>query len=392
MWLYLLIFFIPVGMYAFSSRREGRNAKRLAAYLAGLAIFVGLGDMLGGYDRYIYGQVFDLIVDVTNTGGSYWEFGCFDYFPSEPGYTLLNIFISFFTENRYIFIFIITLLIYTLLFISLWRYTSNYPFALILFLGLWFFFSFTYLRQVLGATLAWLSIPYIVNKKFWKFLLITLLVMMLHKSAIIFFPIYFLATRTYTRKQILWLMAILLVIGISPIPNALFTAYGDVSEVEMQKDYNASGGIRIAYLLEAFFFLWLLLRGYVEGEKNMTRRILFNIALLFCAALLLFIRSENGGRLSWYYMIGIICTLTDIAMRKINRRSIAPLLVIVCFFLYLRIYEQWQRGNMLYPYKTFLTDGYRHPDPTHDEFEYDGGYDKDKFYRKAFRIKFNNPF
>lgn len=389
MWLYLLIFFIPVGMYAFSPRREGRNAKRLAAYLAGLAIFVGLGDMLGGFDRYIYGEVFDTIADVTNAGGSYWEFGCFNYFPSEPGYILLNIFISFFTENRYIFIFIITLLIYTLLFISLWRYASNYPFALILFLGLWFFFSFTYLRQVLGATLAWLSIPYIVNKKFWKFLLITLLAMTLHKSAIIFSPVYFLGTRSYSRKQILWLMAILLVIGISPIPNTLFTIYGDVSEVEIQRDYNASGGFRIAYLLEAALFLWLLLRSYVEGEKDMTRQVLFNIALLFCATLLLFIRSENGGRLSWYFMIGIICTLTSIATRKINRRTIAPLLVVICLGLYIRIYVDWQNYLNLSPYKTFLTNGYRTGDYSWENYEYDHKYDTHKMYRKPFRLKIN---
>ena len=73
-----------------------------------LALFVGLSDMFGGYDRYIYAEVFDSIADVTDSRGSYLLNQCFDFFPSEKGYTLLNIIISFFTENRYIFIFVFT--------------------------------------------------------------------------------------------------------------------------------------------------------------------------------------------------------------------------------------------------------------------------------------------
>ena len=47
--------------------------------------------MFGGYDRYIYAEVFDSIADVTDSRGSYLLNQCFDFFPSEKGYTLLNI-------------------------------------------------------------------------------------------------------------------------------------------------------------------------------------------------------------------------------------------------------------------------------------------------------------
>ena len=343
--------------------------------------------MFGGYDRYIYAEVFDSIADVTDSRGSYLLNQCFDFFPSEKGYTLLNIIISFFTENRYIFIFVLTAAIYTCLFVSIKRYAVNYPFALILFLGLWFFFTFTYLRQVLGATIVWLSIPYIIKRKFWKSLAICLVAMSIHKSAIIFLPVYFIANKEFSVKQIKRAMLILLIIGMSPLPNALFTAYGDVSQVEMQADYSSAGGLRIAYLLEVGFFFWIILKNYHTPISNPTQRVLINIALLFCATLLFFIRSENGGRLSWYYMIGIICTLTTIATKKINRKNLAPLLIVVCFFLMLRIYDSWQ--PTLYPYKTFLTDGHRQGDPVWEKYEYDAHYDGNKFYRKPFRIKFN---
>lgn len=390
MWLYLLIFIIPVVMYVMSQTTDNeRNTTQLAVYLAGLAIFVGLGDMLGGYDRYIYGDIFDLIANVTNYGESYVLNNCFTYFQSEKGWTILNILISYYTENRYIFILTITLLTYTLLFITLRRYASNYPFALVLFMGLWFYFTFTYLRQVLGATLVWLSLPYIIKRKFVPFCLITLLAMSIHKSAIIFFPVYFIAPYTYTRKQIVVFMFLVFIAGISPLPNALFNAYGDMSEVEMQQDYSASGGLRVAYFLEAAFFLWILLKDYTEDKKDRTKLVFFNIGLIFCATLLFFIRSENGGRLSWYYIIGIICTLTSIATTENNRSTLAPLLIVVCLFLNMRVYKAWQVPLNLYPYKTFLTNGYREGDYSWENYEYDHQYDKNKLYRKAFRLKFN---
>lgn len=390
MWLYLLIFIIPVAMY-YTSQKTGdeRNVVQLAVYLAGLALFVGFSDMLGGYDRYIYGEVFDGIADVTDAGGNYIANGEFEFFAAEKGWTVLNILISFYTCNRYIFILSVTLLIYTFLFISLKRYAANYPFALIVFIGLWFFFTFTYLRQVLGATIVWLSIPYIIKRKFWKFAIIALLACTLHKSAIIFFPIYFIVNRSYTRKQIICFMALALIAGVSPLPNALFSAYGDMSTVELQNDYNAAGGFRIAYFLEASFFLWIMLRNYTKGYSDMSKRVMFNIACLFCATLLFFIRSENGGRLSWYYMIGIICTLTDVANRYVNRKSFAPILIVICLFLNIRVYNTWQVYLNLYPYKTFFTNGYRVGDYSWENYEYDHEYDVNKLYREPFRLKTN---
>lgn len=145
MWLYLIIFFVPVLLYQFSEYLS-KDVPFLAMMLGFLALFVGMGDMLGGYDRYIYGEVFDTIANTTTQGRAYLLDGSFNFFPNEPGFIWVNIIISWVTENRYIFILLLTFIIYSLLFVSLKRYAENYPFAVIVFLGLWFFFTFTYLR------------------------------------------------------------------------------------------------------------------------------------------------------------------------------------------------------------------------------------------------------
>ncbi|SFG53578.1 EpsG family protein [Prevotella sp. KH2C16] len=384
MWLYLIIFLIPLVLLVSGKQKTNKNAQQLAVYLTFLALLVGISDMLGGYDRYIYGEVFDSIADVTTVHGNYLDNYAFNFYGTEVGYSLLNVLISYITANRYIFILIITVIVYTLLFFSIRKYTANYPFALILFLGLWFFFSFTYLRQVLGATIAWLGIQYITDRKLWRFLLVWIIAFLMHNSAIVFLPMYFVPIRKFNKTTVLWVMAGLLVLGISPLPNMLFEAYGESAIAERANEYDSAGAFRIEYFLEAAFFLYFIFIKYNDIPNEKKHIVLLNMALVFCAILLFFIRSENGGRLSWYYMMGIISTLTYLATDKKRISGYALLLIGVSFLLYMRIVLLW--GVLLTPYKTFLTDGTRKGDFIYQKYEYDFDYANDKMYRSPIRL------
>ena len=389
MWLYLIIFLIPVIYYYSNNRGKSQHVLFLTFFLFGLSLFVGLSDMLGGYDRYIYGEVFDNIADITTNKLSYIANGAFNYFPGETGYVLINIILSFFTDNRYIFILIYTIIMYSLLFVSFKRYIENYPLGIILFLGLWFFFTFTYLRQVLGAAVIWLSFKYVADRKLWKFIIVFLIACSIHKSAVIVLPIYFIASKKYSSKTIVSIALLVLLIGLSPIPNMLFEAYGDGSIVERKADYNASGEMRIPYLIEAFLFLYIILKNYVLIPNKKLNIIMLYIGIIFCFTLIFFVRSENGGRLSWYFLIGLIVTLTHIITQRRARTSLVPLMILMSLILYLRIYFVWQNYLNLYPYKTFLTNGFRKGDFSYENFEYDHKYDDDKLYRTAFRYTLN---
>ena len=377
MWVYILLFLLPLIWYL--SGKNSASSSTLAVFMFGFALFVGMSDMFGGYDRYIYGEVFDSIADTTTMGGDYGRaFAIF--FPSEQGYVLLNIVLSWFTANRYVFILLITLITYTCLYRSLRRYCDNYPYAVMLFLGLWFFFSFTYLRQVLGATVAWLGIRYILKRQLWKFLIVWFIAYKIHKSALLFLPLYFIPIKKYSPMTILCVMFVLLILGISPLPNALFMAYGDVnSMVEKNAQYNASASFRVEYFLEAAFFLYIIIRNYALIPNRRVNVLMLNMALVFCGMLLFFICSENGGRLSWYYMIGIISTLTYLCTQSERKPLLAPMMIVVSLLLYMRIYMAWQMPlGYLYPYKTFLSNGVRENDELWEKFEYDHMYDVNK--------------
>lgn len=389
MWLYLLIFIIATTLYYLfgTNQQKFRSATRkrvLYLTMLSMTLFVGFGDMLGGYDRYIYSYLFDSMVDQISMGDySLVNSAVAFTFPKEFGYQIYNVIIGLITENRYIFILITTLIIYSLLCKSIKDYCNDYPFAVIVFLGLWFFFTFTYLRQVMGATIAWLGVRYVVKRDLKRFLLVWLIAWSFHNSAYIFLPLYWVPIQKLSKQRIMLVMAIAFVLGLTGGPTALFDAYGEVDQ-ERAGSVSNETGFRVAYLVEAAFFLYLILSKYEEIPKRPLNIVLLNMSLIFCAILLFFIKNENGGRLSWYYLIGIISTVTYLCTHSRRNHRMANIIVIVCFFLYFRILTQW--GSMLSPYKTFFTNGIRQDDKIESEYEYDSGYDHNKFYRPVFRF------
>lgn len=380
MYIYILILALAMAGALFLPHKTAKSTIYLASWMFGLALFVGFSDMLGGYDRYIYGELFDELADLRQEGRNVLTAYIFQQYPTELGYVYLNVLLSYFTANRYIFIFIVTLIIYVLYYVNIRRYSEDYRVALLLFFGLLFFFTFTYLRQMIGVGIAGLSLKFIYERKLWKFVIVVLIAASFHNSALILLPVYFIPIKKYSMGAIMVLMILCLLVGVSGVSSSLFEAYSSTSGLEERTTQYIEdvSGFRVAYLLEAVFFLWLILGNYGSIGKDKQQISLLNVALTFCAILLLFIRSENGGRLGWYFIIALIGILTSIG-EKSRRENYNIIIYSVVFFLYFRIALAW--GVYLYPYKTFFTNGSREGDFIYEKYEYDMNYTIDKFYR-----------
>ena len=379
--LYIIFFLLVISINYIAEKNGYRRKPILAFSFILLALFVGMSDMLGGYDRYIYASLFDDIADITRVGGNYKDASIFTLYPSEIGYIGSNVLISFITSNRYIFILLYTLIIYFLYYFSLKKYCINYPFAIMLFMGLMFFFTFTYLRQMVGVGIAWFAIRYVYKKELYKFIICVLVAASFHNSAIILFPLYFLPIKRFSQRSIIIIMSICLVLGLSGGPSALFRLYGDVTDMQYRTDSYAEQetGFRYEYIIEAFVFLYFILKNYSLIPTTKKNIVLLNTSLGFCAILLLFVLSLNGGRLGWYYLIGVISTLSLIANNIKSNNLTRKIIPIICFLLFFRIVYYW--GFLLSPYKTFFTNGVREYDPIYEKYEYDEKYSIDKFYR-----------
>ena len=116
MYIYLIWFFVSVIVFFGTLKSDKKTQQKVATiFLFLLGCFVGLGDMLGGYDRYIYGELFDEMADANRMGQNPWLTSAFHAYATEFGYGTMSALISYLTANRYIFIFIITITIYLLL-------------------------------------------------------------------------------------------------------------------------------------------------------------------------------------------------------------------------------------------------------------------------------------
>lgn len=378
--IYIILFLIPAILYFYYKDNKQASYKPFLFFFISLAVFVGLGDMLGGYDRYIYGDLFDNLADQLKIGTPITSSSIYQAYNTEFGYIGLNWAIAHITSNRYIFIFLYTICMYAIILHSFRRYAKNYPLASILFMALVFYFSFTYLRQMFAAAIIGLSIRYIIERKFLKYCAIIIAAFSFHNSAIIFFPMYFIANKKYSKARILLLMSACFIIGVTGLTSNLYNLFDDISTRAAHADYAVQGDARIAYILEAGFFLFFLIKSYRNLPNTKQSIVLYNIALTFCAVLLLFIRSDNGGRLSWYFIYGLIFSLTQLSMTKYGKRHRFDLYIMaVSLVLFLRITIEWS-FNMC-PYKTFLTPGHTAEEWIYERYEYDLKYDMDKFYR-----------
>ena len=376
---YYIILFVITTILAWLYSGNTKVPKSLFfSFCLSIGLFVGLADMLGGYDRYIYSEVFQDMHEYVTKGVLFSEEFLY-FFGKEPVYGLINDFIAFFTPNRYIFILVYTLFLYIVYAVNFYRYTKNPFFALLVFEGLMFFFTFTYLRQVLAAGVIWLSIPYVAQRNFKKYFLFVILATLIHNSAAYMILLYFIPRRKFEEKHIVLFMLALLIIGVSGITKFIFSISGDFVNNARIAGYadTAEMGFRIEYVIEATLFLSILLLNYRRIDEDALSLTLANVYLMFCGVLLFFCKSSDGGRISWYCLIGIIAILERLCRPK----SAVPLkgfITMMCFVLFYRILSAW--GILLYPYKTFLTPGIRQGDYIEEMYEYDHAYDNDKLY------------
>lgn len=386
MTIYLLVFVISLIYYYVAKKVRGINSSLLLAlYFSYLAIFIGLGDMIGGYDRYIYGEIFDSIADETRGRQDYKQL-LFLINGKEYGYYIWNIIVSMITANRYVFILLTSVLMYTLYFRAFKTYVDNYPLAAIVFLGLFYYFTITYIRQAIAVGIIWQSIKYVYHKKPIPFFLCVLLAYLFHSSAAIFGLMYFIPIKKYSKQRIIIILVICLLIGASPISQFLLRFTGDSTGMGGRTAVYAEeeiGGIRFDYILEVIVFLWFIFKFYNNIASDKKSLTFLNMTIAFCSVLFIFIRFGQGGRLGWYFLLGCIYIFTQIANKAKTNGLVTSFIIFLHFILFFRITSAWAFN--LTPYKTFLEDGV--PSGAYyiyNKWEYDRTYTKDKLYRKPF--------
>uniref|UniRef100_UPI0039A62E88 EpsG family protein n=1 Tax=Ornithobacterium rhinotracheale TaxID=28251 RepID=UPI0039A62E88 len=343
---YLLIFALAIMVYLSNPLK---NKTLVYFFLACLMLITGLRDMIGGFDVYIYAEVFEVY-----RGNS-----LYFYTPFEKGFLTYYYLLQKISTKREFLFFITAIVTYTVHFIVIKKNTENISISLFVYFCKFFIYSFVYLRQGLAMAVIWLSISLIINKKYFYSLLIITLAFTLHRSSIIFLPFVFVANRKFNNYQLLLGGFIVLFLSFSPLGNALKESTVESINIEKASGYiDKDSGVNIFYLIEALtlFILGLSFRNYFYQTKKGIA--IFNGFTLYVFFTLATLTNASFLRLTWYYFIFLVLAVPYMynAIQEVKFRNFFKLCIGIYFgAVFIRLLFLWDGGDLM-PYKTIFQD------------------------------------
>lgn len=307
-------------------------------------IFVGIRDMIGGYDVYIYGEIYEAD-----------PFFIINYDVIEIGFRYFYLFLKLFSDNRYFMFFIVAFFIFYFQFKTYKKYSPLILLSLFIFFGKFFLMSFIYLRQGLAMGIITLALPFVFNKQYLKFYIIILLAFFVHKSSILFLPFIFVAHRNFTTAQFFYMIVVFMIIAVTPLNNFLLGFLAESTDdgkiaIYVTKDE----GVNIFYFIEIVALAVILLMTKKQFYSNPTTKVIANGLFVFMLVSLLGISNATFVRFTWYYLPFYVLGLSyfiyyqkDISNLKLYRTILFVYFSLV-FFRLLIVYD----GGDFMPYKT----------------------------------------
>lgn len=260
----------------------------------------------------------------------------FNYQNLEYGYVMFNTIIGkFFNEQT--FLFIVAIVIYIPVFVFIIKKSRNAVLSLFIFVCFGFFNqSFNISRQWIAIGILMISYHYVIEKKFWKFILLVFCAALFHKTALIFAIIYPLSfIKNISKNMIIFYFAIFAVFiffgrQITDILQNLFYA-----SYELER----SGDIGLSIIINLAILLTLLYFRHPFKKNNKDANLLIIISALTILFNILGIYMDLFSRVMLYfkvfYIISIPNMLSSIIDNNIRRSlSISIILLFSLFYLY----------------------------------------------------------
>lgn len=316
----------------------------------GFAILVaGFRDMIGGFDVYIYSEVFER----TNLI-EFAERGIF-----EPGFIAYYWVLKQVNETREWMLLVSSVLVLGGHFYAFKKLSPLIYISLFIYFAKFYLMSFVYIRQGMAMMIAWIAFVYLSKQKYkWKWLLAIAAVFM-HKSAIIILPFLLIASRKLSLFQIFGIAILTLGISLTPISELLFDTAVQTIDNEKLESYNEKTGvINLFYLIEGVLVIVLVLKYRAQFYADKTTKWILNGLFFYGLIILLSLGNATFIRFGWYFFIFVVIGLPYIL--QFNRGSNSFGLYRFLIFLYytavfLRLLLVYDGGDFM-PYKSIFQD------------------------------------
>ena len=396
MFLYIAIFAVILCGIVYEQGLGRIYAPQTHGFRAFVVVFVigliaGLRDMMGGTDVYVYADIFENLAKTQEFSlGMFFSLGSEGrVMGAEPGWILYNRLVGLFTDNRYVFFFVTSLLCYLALFRHLRKFAPYFFFALLIIFCRQFLQSFIYVRQFMACMIVWFALDFAIKRRLIPFLAVVLVAMNIHVCGFLFVIVYPLIRWKMPGFVMLGGFAAALAMGLTPAFGAFLESFGTFVGNEKAVGYaeGTGGGAHLFYMAEGLLMAaaMLMARPAVYGRDvpapipggnaagsalaRLKARLprsavdssprtvaMFNVMFLYICTSLTTLQSPGMMRLIWVFWIGPICMLPYVCEKIIagGGRSFFKALIILYFIAAFWLFAvRFDSGEML-NYRTFL--------------------------------------
>jgi hypothetical protein len=262
----------------------------------------------------------------------------------EPGFVYYCSFFKMFTHNFFIFQFFDAMIDFILLYKALQWFDSNNCLSYMIFLAMSGLIMFIdNLRNVKSILLFFISLRYIYNRSFLKYLCCCFLALSFHISSIIFFPLYFILSKHNSRLILilLFLFSIIFFFFSARIFYLLFSLFSEYmpgrlnnmvnSYIFTKSDYSIQRGLSLGLIEKVltYFLIFILYEDLYKGKMIL----IINCFLLYFSFYFIFsgfIEVSNRLSLLFVFSYWILWprVITSLHTKRIQS------FFLICFLLY----------------------------------------------------------
>lgn len=279
---YLIVFFIL--SYLYKKEQEGNKSVEKIAFIV-LLIFLGLRGFVAS-DYISYYPFFEELPDIFNL-----EFTSFYNDGFEFGFVVYSSIIKTLFPNYFCWTFVNSLID---LFVIYWLFRKFSASTLLSFIIFFVFngliIEFNLFRNSKAMMLFLLSLPYLMNRRFFPYLLLNVGGCLFHLSSFIFIPLYFILTVNFPRIFILILFFIIniFIFAHISISNYVINLIAPLLNIEAMADkvleYMSRGdefGLTLGYFERTFSFIFFIIMRERMIAKNQYNIVFYNCFLLY---------------------------------------------------------------------------------------------------------------
>lgn len=346
--IYLLSLALIVAFAGFAPPRYGLQRNNYKNYILICGVLIAVFSALrtpftGSGDGYAYARNYERLQEY-ETFGQYYDIFMSDYdlLSSEAGFYYTMWLLGHVFKDGQTAIIVSSLLIAVAVCVFIYRNSVDAPLSLTIYVCLGLFtFNMNGMRQAMAMSICLFAYEFAKNKKLIPFVLIVLLAMLYHKTAMCFFPVYFLPRLKNNLGS--WAFYIFGLIVCLLFVDQIIAGYYELSGEDYSGNVAAEGGGLFVVLLYVGTIVLTLYKAYIM--KRDSARIAFLATLAgFTAYLARYVGSDILERVSYYYFYFPILMIPEVFQELDDEeyKIIKFIFIFGCVLLF--TYRIWNSG------------------------------------------------